>query len=274
MAGGQPAPGLMLGTGNQPRQEFSGGAFRQWISPDLYFTSNVPNGMAGHMAVELSVPQEAAHRLVSADEEEIPFEGNLSVTIPGSYRLYAHNPHTFEEYIFSFTVLPEFSNHFEAFTAPLGYSVNSFSRDGEALPVGQQLFFEEDGQYIIQLSGQPGWPPLTVSITLDTVTPTLTITGIENGVATGSEVTLSSDMPNTVITVLRNGSDINFRGGAITASGSYVVTITDRAGNYAVYEFTIPNRLNTTAILFIVLIALILAGGAFYLLRVRKNAKV
>ncbi|MCL2056962.1 MAG: hypothetical protein FWH02_07075 [Oscillospiraceae bacterium] len=52
--------------GNIPEQSFSGSSFRHMTPADIYFTSNIPNGMAGRVAAQFSIPETAA-RVMTLD---------------------------------------------------------------------------------------------------------------------------------------------------------------------------------------------------------------
>jgi len=105
------------------------------------------------------------------------------------------------------------------------------------------------------------------------VAPTLEITGVENGKAVDGEVVFWSDDPDAVITVFLGGQVIQHKG-SVAKDGKYRITVTDPAGNFNEYEFTVPYKMNKTAVLLIILIVMLLGGGAFYFLKLRKNAKV
>ncbi|MCL2056961.1 MAG: hypothetical protein FWH02_07070 [Oscillospiraceae bacterium] len=157
----------------------------------------------------------------------------------------------------------------------MGYRIESVSKDGEAYVFSSSgAEFTSDGDYVIHLTGSTGYPPFTVDFTLDTVPPRLMLEGVEDGKAVSGEVMLISDDTSAAITVLLNGNDIGYRGGSLKKNGTYTVTVTDRAGNFSAYEFVIPYKMNITAVLLIVLLAMLLGGGALYLFRLRRNVKL
>ncbi|MCL2698979.1 MAG: hypothetical protein FWE68_01575 [Defluviitaleaceae bacterium] len=264
------APGAALATvGTVPAQSWSGSAFRQAIGDDLYFTSSIPNLMIGAERANFSIPEFAVREMLM-NGEVMEFAGDELIAEPGSYLLTVTNPVTGERFGFAFVILPEFTTSVGEFTPPLGYLIESVIRDGGMFPSGAtRTDIDIDGEYFISLMSTYG-PPLSVSVTVDTVPPTLTIEGVDaNGRAVGSEVRLTLDKPGSVVVMSRDGNPIP-TSGVLTREGRYVITVTDRAGNSTVYEITIPFRLGRTAVLFIVLVVLLIAGGGFYFIKMRK----
>jgi hypothetical protein len=257
-----------------PEQSYAGEAFHQSLSPDFYFTSNIPNGLVSRVTAQFSISGPAPRRMM-LNGEEIPFAGDETISAPGNYQMVVTDPVTRQEFLFSFVILPQFARELAPFAPPAGYEIETALKNGEEIPFSPTgLPLDSDGDYVIQMTGEESYPPFTVDVTLDTTAPTLTLTGVEEGKATGAEVTFTSDDETAPVSILLNGEPIDYRGGALTQSGSYSVTVTDRAGNSSTYDFSIPFRLNRTALLFIVLIVLLLSGGAYYFLRLRKTAKV
>ena len=257
-----------------PEQTYSGGLFMQYIAQDIYFTSTVPNGMMGNLPVEFNIPGYVESVLkINGWEEE--FLGDETFSEQGNYELTVTNPITGEEFLFFFVMLPRYTNiSGMTYMPPPGYEIASLVKDGAAFPYDVNgAVFASDGLYIIQLTGEYGFPQYTVDLTIDTVAPTLEIIGVEDGKAVDAEVVFWSDDPDAMITVFLGGNEIQSNG-TLTKDGKYRITITDPAGNYNEYEFAIPYRMNKTAVLLVVLVVLILGGGAVYFLRLRKNAKV
>jgi hypothetical protein len=260
--------------GNLPEQNYADGEFRHSLSPELYFVSNIPNGLVSRVAAEFSIPESATRRML-LNGEETAFAGDETISEPGNYQLIVTNPVTQEEFPFNFVILPQYCREVAPFAPPTGYRIETALKNGEEHPFGPTgVVFDSDGDYVIQMVGDEGYPPFTADFTIDTQAPTLAITGVEEGKATSAEVTFQADDETASVSVLLNGENIAYQGGALTQSGDYHLFITDRAGNSSSYEFNIPFRLNRTALLFIILIVLLLGGGAFYFFRLRKTVKI
>lgn len=225
-------------------------------------TSNVPEGYMGPSAVELSVSEGEAE--LYRDDEPVEYTRNMSISEPGYYRL------DVDGQIWSFTIASAV-NRMEYYLLPAGMEVTGVSLDGEALetPEGRYVHMKDDGQYRIAMAGKDG-DVLEAVIRKDTEPPQFSV-DVKGG--TAHIQYLSEDIARTVLE--KNGEvQEGFSGYAISSPGSYRLSAVDEAGNVSSVSFTLKYKVNKYGIAAVVLVILLLAGGAVFVIRIKKTVKV
>lgn len=225
-------------------------------------TANVPEGYMGPSPVELSVSEGEA--VLYRDDEAVEYSPGGSLTEPGHYRLEADGQS------WSFTI-GTYVNLIDRFLAPRGFAVEAVTLDGNMVSSegGRYVAMGEDGQYQITMAGQGG-ENLEVVLQKDTTPPEFSVT-VEGG--TAQIQYLSQDIAQ--ISLEKNGElQPGFSGYTITAPGDYTLTARDQAGNASSQNFTLKYRVNKYGILAVVLIILVIIGGAVFVVHVKKTVKV
>ena len=216
----------------------------------------------GPSPVELSVSE--GDVVLYRDDEAVEYSPGGSLTEPGHYRLEAGGQS------WSFTI-GTYVNLIDRFLAPRGFAVEAVTLDGNMVPFEGSRYvpMEEDGQYQVTMAGQGG-ENMEVVLQKDTSPPEFSVT-VEGG--TAQIQYLSQDIAQ--ISLEKNGElQPGFSGYTITAPGDYTLTARDQAGNASSQNFTLKYRVNKYGILAVVLIILVIIGGAVFVVHVKKTVKV
>lgn len=238
-------------------------AYTVVFSNGVAFISNVPENMITSLAVQL-MREEGADCSLYQGEEEIPWETEMKLTEFGQYRVVSGN----EE--FGFEITNTYVNRDE-FTAPVGTEIMEAKFQDETMRLvnSHSCVMKEDGKYTFSLIGE-GEERYNIVLNRDTTAPEFTVNVESQRVAI---TYLSDDM--SAITLQKRGEEPKaFASTIITEPGHYVLTVTDRAGNETSQEFTLRYRLNTYAMVAILMIVSGIAGGAVFLMRKKRNLGV
>lgn len=236
-----------------------------------FVTSDIYDGMMTTSAIKLDVPEEIDAKLYK-DGEIV--DGDIStVSEPGRYNLcYADNS-GIETAIFSFVICSSITCDAGAYTLPDGFSVDGLIKDGTKIASPSTVIpLTENGVYSIEYHCNATGVRYTLNLTVDTVPPELTFTGLDDGSAWGP-VGISGVEENGTVLVYRDGQEEAYSD-TLTKSGNYEIIALDEAGNKTVYNFTIMIYLNKGSIVFFVILVLIAAGVGAYVIVSRKKLRV
>ena len=226
------------------------------------FRSSVPEGMLINQSVAI-YPGEGQYTLYRGEEETALNERQEAAEY-GIYRLVSG------EYEFTFEISNTYVNR-DTFSAPEGTRISAASFNGNSLDTGEGtlLTMEADGSYLVTLKGDYG-ETLEVELNRDTEPPAVEVE-IEGQTA---RITYSStDLAS--VTLAKNGGDPReFNGFTITETGSYVLTVTDRAGNQTLKEFSLRYKVNMYGVIAIAAIVISITAGAVMLVRKKRNLTV
>lgn len=129
------------------------------------------------------------------------------------------------------------------------------------------------GSYILKLIDLAGNETF-ISFILDTTAPALKLTGVDTNGTTKGVVKLSELSEEAKLTVYLNGTEISYRlGENLTALGTYLVVVTDLAGNTAEYNFEILYSYNAGSIVVIALAIVGAVGGVVAVIFMRRRKK-
>lgn len=197
-------------------------------------------------------------------------EPNLShIDEVGSYRVFAIDPNGNANQIVDFMIIGESTNAISTFTAPDGFTILSASRDGEYLSTGDYSFnMEEEGNYVIEYICSTTGVRYTLETNIDRTAPTLALTALNGGYSVAGPVDISDREFGCTMTVLKNGKQI-MADDVLTDAGDYEITLTDKAGNVNVYNFTIKTYFDLNAWV----VVLILAAAVIYVTLDIMNAR-
>ena len=199
--------------------------------------------------------------------------------LPGEYVVNFKDGGT-ERRVMGFAVVGECTNAITAYSMPVGFLVSGATLDGEEAPYDRyHVDMTAEGAYHIEYRCPSAGLEKTLDVTVDRTAPELLLDGrIDGGGRVRSAVTFQALEDGVTIGVTRDGAPqrVSLSGGAgrLTDTGSYVMTVTDPAGNTTTYEFTIVMYLDTNAAIFLVLAVLALAGVLGYVFWKRKNLRV
>lgn len=132
---------------------------------------------------------------------------------------------------------------------------------------------DTDGEYTVTVTDLAG-NITTVTFILDSLAPTATLDGVDNGGKTGGSVVIKNVSEDVTVKVYFNGELIEYRlGEALTAIGPYKVCLTDAAGNVTQFCFDIIYSVNAAGIIIIIGGILVLIGGTAAIILLRKRSK-
>ena len=130
----------------------------------------------------------------------------------------------------------------------------------------------EEGEYQITYYCLETRIPYFLDLKVDHTAPTLTLNGVVDGVAKGP-VTISDIEPETSLYVELDGQQIAYAG-ELTKSGSYVVIVSDAAGNATRYDFVMLVYFNASSLVFFAVFVALVIALIVYLARTRKHVRV
>lgn len=226
------------------------------------FRSSVPEGMLINQSVAI-YPGEGEYTLYRG-EEEVSLNERQETAEYGSYRLVSG------DYEFTFEINNTYVNR-DTFTAPKGTRISTASFNGNTLDTGEGtlLTMETDGSYLVTLKGDYG-EILEVELNRDTEPPAVEVR-IEGQTAQISYA--SKDLAS--VTLSKNGGEPReFNGFTITETGNYILTVTDRAGNQTLKEFSLRYKINMYGVVAIAAVVTAAAAGAVILIRKKRNLTV
>lgn len=225
-------------------------------------SSNVPEGYMGPAAVELLVSE--GEGSIFCNDEPLEYAESMSLKEPGYYCL------DIDGQKWSFAIASAVGST-DYYMAPAGMEFTGVYFDGEPekLPAGRYLPMREDGQYQISMTGEAG-EVLEVVLRKDTEPPQVAV-HVKGGTA---QIQYVSDDIEKVILEKNGEIQEGFAGYTIDSPGSYRLTAVDEAGNTSSTEFSLKYQVNMYGIVAVVLVILLIAGGAAFVIHVKRTVKV
>lgn len=236
--------------------------------------SSVPDGMIGKTNVYLNKESAIEYHLYR-DGQEVPFEGELTVTEPGSY-LVSKGTADSARSILHFTIIGELSAAVTGYQMPQGFRINSVTHDGNLMETdGKYVSFMQEGLYVVDYSNPDIGVTYTLELSTDYTGPSLLLEAVnEKGFASGP-VSLEDKDREDEITILLNGKELTMPYNHIlTETGTYQLEVKDKAGNVTNYTFIIKPYLNVSAVAVILVFVAILAAFVVFVVRTRKYLRV
>lgn len=200
-----------------------------------------------------------------------------NITREGAYVLESFGQGSSDAERFEFTIIQSTTNVMEQFRIPEGFSYFRVTVNGEeaAVPAGAVYEMSSDGTYGFQFGNQELGVSYYTEIMKDTVAPLLNFVGLVDGRAHGPVTMLRMGEEESVIRVTRDGTEINVPYDLVLDDyGSYVVTVSDQAGNSSEYRFIIQVYFTMTSMLVFLLLAMIAAGLFGYYTYVKSHLRI
>lgn len=113
----------------------------------------------------------------------------------------------------------------------------------------------------------------TLEVLIDHTPPVLALEAVENGKARGP-VSLADLEEGAGAAISYNGGSWQGYQETLTKSGDYKVLVQDAAGNMTTYEFTIMIYFDANSMIFMALVAGVIAAVGVYLWLSRKRLRV
>ena len=260
----------------------SGYYHHQLASGEVFFT-DVPNGMVTNHSVMILTNDSLPFK-VYKDGEILEYVPGTAIEERGSYSVYPYSDSAVylstytgkQKPLFQFRILGEVVNDMGIVNAPekgriakVRFKERGQEETKEYTPQSSWYSLADDRNYQIDLETETGIS--TVAFEKDTVSPRFYY-GIEGSHATVEYV--SPDVEGCRIS--KDGVPI-YEGSPVTDisdPGNYQLTVYDRAGNASTASMEVPYKMNTAAVLTIVIAVLLVAIGVLFARRVSKQVKV
>ena len=235
-------------------------------------TATVMDGMITTQPVSITVADGLSPTLYRDGEADV--QPLSTIRNPGSYTLNLASADGGVVSLLSFTIVSETTGKLELYRMPEGFFVTNLLLNGEESDYDYSMVdFSEEGDYEVEYVCRDTGVTYHLQLTADHTPPTLTFSGVgEDGIARGP-VSITNAGDAVSVTVLQDGEATRYSG-ELTDIGHYEVVAEDAAGNSVTYPFTIMLYLNATSIVFFVLLVVLLALLAVYLIRYRTRMRV
>jgi hypothetical protein len=255
------------------------------LGGDAILTSNIPNGMITNGPVVLQFPTGE----VSIQRNGIPFPyiPGTAIEMGGEYTLFVVVAYQWVE-TFRFRVVTIPVNDLVEFAAPEGFVLTEVLHNGIPQVIADPHVFliTDDGDYQVTFAG--GDSVHTAQVTVDRETPRLVFMrmlgdGRMEEIFVSPEGDSAFEAPVTftpmgdrayTLQVVFNRAAINPAPTTLTEPGRYHITVTDAAGNQAVYTFRILYIMDVPTVWIIVIASLLIAALGIYLVHNRMTVRV
>ncbi len=248
------------------------GLYRYKVNNKLgsYVYSTVPDGATVQQTVILDVPNEVMPQLY-CDGELVEEPDFSCITEPGGYTLMVDDGSDVNSPFFTFRILDDYTSLFSSFVPPDDFEITYATLDGSYIDyTSSGVYITEDGRYNIVYSCPSTGQSFSINFYSDRTAPALEFEGLINnryaqgpvtvtGLGEGEEVYMTIDGYESVY------SDV------LARAGHYKLKVTDRAGNYTNYDFTIRQYLSNITWILILAVTAIFAIILFYSIFKRKK---
>ena len=171
-----------------------------------------------------------------------------------------------------FTISGKYESLVYGFTAPSGFTITSATRNGKAISSESFIDMTEEGEYAVTYGCREAGTSHSFSFTVDHTAPVLELKGVKNGYANGP-VDISDIPDDATVSLTFNGKPMKYQK-ELTKTGTYVIRVTDEAGNFNEYKVVISFYFNFNSFIFFGIIILIVAAVVAYIIYVRKKMRV
>ncbi|MDE7108306.1 MAG: hypothetical protein K2O39_08280, partial [Clostridiales bacterium] len=235
------------------------------IDISVDYTLSVPNGAVTIEPVTLDTAEPLA--------VDVKLNGELidaatRFAAPGEYEL-TLTDELGNSILCVFTILPTRMQYVSQ-RLPNGTRIVAVTKDGTSVAVTDSavLDFTDTGVYTVTLDC--GGVQYELMLEVDNTPPVVNLT------KDGSAVKIAAvDKENVTFKLTQDGKEKSCRvGTTLDDPGDYVLIVTDELGNSAVYKFSIPYRLNTWAIIAIVIGAIVLVVVLILIIRARRKPRM
>lgn len=217
------------------------------------------------------VSDNSSSLILYKDGERLPQQNDIQFSDSGYYVIQYNDNNGISDTILEFTIVPELTGMVDSYVLPDGFSVTEATYNGRDLSLSSTIDMSREGKYHIVYQCDRTKVAYTLDVELDHTAPVLALEAVTNGVAKGP-VDISDLEEGATIAITMDGKNYNYRE-KLTESGNYEITVTDAAGNESSYQFTIRIYLDSSAYVSILIVLLILAGVAVYMVVERKKLR-
>ena len=230
---------------------------------------NFPTGIVTTSAVSLVVPT-GMKASYYRDGTELTGLKTDAITEAGKYVAYFGNE---DELCLKFTIVNSLTGAVSSYQMPAGFHIVSVTVDGEAVPFDSDFAdMTEEGTYEIRYTCTSTGVTHGLNVTVDHTPPTLKLEAVKDGYADGP-VDISDLEKDAAIAVSLDGKTIPYSD-TLTKSGTYLIRLKDKAGNYNEYNFAIRIYFDSNSVAFLLILAAAVIAVAGYLIYSRKHLRV
>ncbi len=246
----------------------SGELYHEFIG-GVRAVSSILDGETASSAVKLTIPDEIT---VSAtrDGENYTFPSNGIIDQDGRYRLVmtcTDKNGALERRTMEFRICGGPTNSLGIFQPPYNAQLVSATLDGRELELsGNFVNCERDGRY--EFTYDYGKLRRSTAVNVDTRAPVLKFNGTDD-ISFMEQVTVTSDAPCTY-TIYKNGQPTD-NSPVLTGTGVFRIYAEDSAGNKSNYRVEIKALSAVNPMNFVIIGALLAAGGVMYFVWNKKR---
>jgi len=183
--------------------------------------------------------------------------------------------------LMSFTLVGKTVSALHTFVVPDGFYILDAQRDGESAYIDRySVDMEKEGAYVIEYECSATNLTYKLEVTVDRTPPALSFQGTADSQGRIRSKLVFAGLENgDQIYLIRSGEavapELNGDGtGTIYDPGSYVMTVTDAAGNSVEYSFIILQYLNVLSWTFFLLFFAVIGAVIAYVVIQRKRLKI
>ncbi len=176
--------------------------------------------------------------------------------------------------VVSFTIVGDVTCALTGYTMPTGFIITGATLNDEEIYYDRSyVSMTQEGHYVVDYRCVRSGLTYELDVTVDTTPPTLALEAVdENGQARGP-VSLADIEDGASIGITLDGKQISYKS-ELTESGEYEIVLMDRAGNVTHYAFTIMVYFDLNSLIFLGLVAAVLAAVGVYIVISRKRFEV
>ena len=233
----------------------------------LQVKSSVADGMISNKSVSLEFAK-GQDFVLYKDGTKFEEQDLSSIKKIGSYVLQYKGKKVLE-----FRVLGEYST-LDVFNAPNGFYIKDVLLEGKPAQFSyQSVKLSGEGAYEVVYVCEATEKVYSFKTIVDRTAPKLVLEELDKKGRARGPVDVSDREANSTLKILLDGQEQKVSN-TLTKSGDYIVTISDRAGNYNTYKFTIMIYFNTSSITFLALVLAVVLGITAYIVISAKRLKV
>ncbi len=229
---------------------------------------NIPSGAVTTSPVSITIPEGMETRLY-INGEELTGVDYANIGAVGKYVLRFSDT---EEKFLTFTIVGSVTGIITGYQIPAGFTVSSATFNDSPLEASTYVDMSQEGVYAVSYYCAKTGVTHYLNVTIDNTPPVLKLEGVENGYAKGP-VDISDLDKDAHIYITLNGDKLKYED-VLTQSGTYDIIVSDDAGNVSSYSFVIGVYFNAAAGVVILVILLLVAGLAVYLILSRRKLRV
>lgn len=175
--------------------------------------------------------------------------------------------------VLEFRIVEEYTS-IRSFQTPSGFRMVDVTVDG--IPAEFQyngVQFNAEGQYEVSYVCDATNVLHTFTTIVDRTAPVLALSQLDEYGRSSEPVDISDREPFSTVKLTIDGKEAEVTD-LLKEQGEYVLTISDRAGNYNTYHFEIGMYLNGSSIAFVILLLAVVLGIIAYVIVSAKRLKV